>query len=302
MKKLFQSQRVAAHRLYAHYKASMKVNSVAGFSIRPTALVLGPSGVGKSVVARCIAASAKVPIFETSLSSWTPINSTSTGHGKSSTVDSFVDFIDKNGDVLFERKKKVVVFIDEIDKLSQSATDNSNWCSLVWSEIMRILDGRLIEFGVNPAMARQVHLSTYYIFAGAFQRLWDKETGVIGFVEQVEESRLEHDTIAQAGILPKELLNRITGTTVTVKPPSVDEITERLRQIEDSFFMKRDKRDLERDARHIITSGHYVRGIEQHFTRLACDQFTPAEFRDVDPDECDEEASENETLDEGCEP
>lgn len=304
MKKLFQSQRAAAHRLFAHYKASIKVNSVAGFSIRPTALVLGPSGVGKSVVARCIAASAKVPLFETSLSAWTPANSSATSHGKKSTVEEYVDFVERNAEVLLEKKQKMVIFIDEVDKLSQSATDNSNWCSFVWSEIMRMLDGRLKEFGIHPVLAKQAHLASYFVFAGAFQRLWDKETGVIGFVEQVEESRLEHDTLARAGILPKELLNRITGVTVTVRPPSVDEVTERLREIEDNFFLKRDLRDLERDAKGIITSGHFVRGIEQHFTRLACDQFTPTEYKNLDefwvsshPDDYEEE-QQSETLDE----
>ena len=171
---------------------------------------------------------------------------------------------------------------------------------------MRMIDGRLTEFGVKHVLAKQAYLGSYFIFAGAFQKLCDAETGVIGFVEQVEESRLEYDTLARAGILPKELLNRITGTTVTVKPPSVDEVTERLREIEDNFFLKRDLRDLERDAKGIITSGHFVRGIEQHFTRLACDQFTPTEYKNLDdfwvsahPDDYEEEAQkEGETLDE----
>jgi adenylate kinase family enzyme len=307
MQKLFQSQRAAAHKLFAHYKASFKVDSVAGFSVRPTALVLGPSGVGKSVVARCIATSAKVPLFETSLSAWTPTNSTATNNGKKSTIEEYVNFIERNSEVLLEKKKKLVVFVDEVDKLSQSATDNSNWCSFVWSEIMRMLDGRLNEFGIKRVLAKQAHLASYFIFAGAFQRLWDKETGVIGFVEQVEESRLEHDTLARAEILPKELLNRITGMTVNVRPPSVDEVRARLIEIEDNFFMKRDLKEVERDAKSIITSGHFVRGIEQHFTRLACDQFTPKEYKDLEiwgpshPDDYEDDET-SETLDEGCEP
>ena len=300
MKRLFFGQRAAAHRVYAHYKASMATNPVAGFSVRPSALILGPSGVGKSHVARVVAKTASVPMLELSLSSWTPTNSKATDNGKTSTIEQFVQFIDAQSGTLFDRYQKLVIFVDEVDKLSMSATDNSNWCAFIWTELMRMLDGRLTEFGVDPTLAKQCVLGSYFIFAGAFQRTWDKRNGTasIGFLEQVEEATLGYSDIAKAGIMPKELLNRISGVCVTVGPPDVDEVAERIRAIEDSFFMKRDDCEIERDAKAILTSGLYVRGIEQHFTRLATEQFVPAAYKEQPQEDDYEDDGDENILDE----
>ena len=238
-------------------------------------------------------------MWEVSIGSWTPVNAKS-AEGNNSTIAEYIGFIERNGDYLFKQHKKLVVFVDELDKLSQSATDNANWCSFVWSELMRVIDGRLVEFGVNTHLARQAQLSTYFIFAGAFQRLWDKRTGKIGFLEQVEDAELDLAAVSRAGILPKELLNRVSGMTVFVSPPGVDEIVDRLREIEDTFLMSRHEKDLERDAKDILTSGQYVRGIEQHFTKLAVDQFVPDTLKDELPEHPDniEDAQKEETISE----
>jgi adenylate kinase family enzyme len=270
--------------------------------VRPTALILGPSGVGKSHVARVVAKTAGVPILELSLASWTPTNSKATDNGKMSTIEQFAQFTEAQSGTLFDRYQKCVVFIDEVDKLSMSATDNSNWCAFIWTELMRMLDGRLTEFGVDPTLAKQCVLGSYFIFAGAFQRTWDKRNGTasIGFLEQVEEATLGYSDIAKSGIMPKELLNRISGVCVTVGPPDVDEVAERIRAIEDSFFMKRDDREIERDAKAILTSGLYVRGIEQHFTRLATEQYVPAAYREQPQEDDYEDDGDDEVLLDEC--
>lgn len=280
----------------------MVTNPVVGFSVRPSALVLGPSGVGKSHVARVVAKTAGVPILELSLASWTPTNSKATDNGKLSTVEQFAQFTEAQSGTLFDKYQKCIVFIDEVDKMSLAATDNSNWCSFIWTELMRMLDGRLAEFGVDPTLAKQCVLGNYFIFAGAFQRVWDKRNGTksIGFLEQVEESTITYGDIARAGIMPKELLNRISGICVTVGPPSVDEVTERLRAIEDTFFMKRDEKEIERDAKAILMSGMYVRGIEQHFTRLATEQFVPAAYKEEPPEDDYREEGDDEVLLDEC--
>lgn len=302
MKKLFYGQRAAAHRIYAHYKASMLTNPVVGFSVRPTALILGPSGVGKSHVARVVAKTAGVPLLELSLASWTPTNSKATDGGKPSTIEQFAQFTEAQSGTLFDRYQKCIVFIDEVDKMSLSATDNSNWCSFIWTELMRMLDGRLAEFGVDPTLAKQCALGNYFIFAGAFQRVWDKRNGTksIGFLEQVEDATLTYQDIVRAGIMPKELLNRISGICVPVSSPSVDEVAERLRAIEDTFFMTRDPQDIERDAKTILTSGLYARGIEQHLTRLATEQYVPAEYKEEPQEDDYREDGDDETILDEC--
>jgi hypothetical protein len=87
---------------------------------------------------------------------------------------------------------------------------------------------------------------------------------------------------------------------VTVGPPDVDEVAERIRAIEDSFFMKRDDREIERDAKAILTSGLYVRGIEQHFTRLATEQYVPAAYREQPQEDDYEDDGDDEVLLDEC--
>jgi hypothetical protein len=274
--RLFAAQRDAAAQVRAHYLAALHGGRVAGFGIRPASLLLGPSGTGKSFIARAVAGWQKTPLFETSLGAWVPTSAK--GHP---TIEAYVELVRRQADFLRQQKGKIIVFIDEIDKLSQQASDNSNWCSFVWTEVMRLMDGRLEEFGVDPGLARHARSGTYFICAGAFQQLWEQETGTVGFVEELETARMDFSTIARAGILPRELLNRAGGLTVFVAPPRVDEIAGRLRQIEEHFRIQRSAGDLERDARRILTGGQFARGLEEHFTRLACRRFLPPDLVDT---------------------
>lgn len=274
--RLFAAQRIAAQQVRAHYLASLHGGRVAGFGVRPASLLLGPSGTGKSFIARAVAGWQKTPLFETSLGAWVPTSA----KGRP-TVEAYADLVHRQADFLRQRKGKIIVFIDEVDKLSQQASDNSNWCSFVWTEVMRLMDGRLEEFGVDAGLARHARFGTYFICAGAFQQLWEQETGTVGFVEELETARMDFSTIARAGILPRELLNRAGAHTVFVAPPRVDEVVARLRQIEEHFGMNRGAGDLERDACRMLTGGQFVRGLEEHFTRLACRQFLPPDLADT---------------------
>jgi len=129
--------------------------------------------------------------------------------------------------------------------------------------------------------ARHARFGTYFIFAGAFQQLWEQETGTVGFAEELETARMDFSTIARGDILPREFLNRAGAHTVVVAPPRTDEVVTRLRQIEEHFGMNRAGGDLERDARRMLTGEQFVRGLEEHLTRLAFRQLLPPDLAEI---------------------
>jgi len=268
--KFFRSQKQSLRRLIAHYKAALNSKSVDGFRIKPASLLIGPSGTGKSFIAQALAANVKAPALYLSLGNWTPIGSKGAGdNNENSTAATILSFIDRHLPAI-ERGTPPVIFIDEADKFStQENAGNSNWTNIVFNELLRMIDGKWKEFGIEANAMTMAYLKTCYFLSRARSKRPGAKTGSLDFVEQLEKNGLDWSDLQSTNAMPDELLNRIGSTIISIKPPGVDELSERIQNINGFHRVVMTQAAAEAEAKRILLSGQFIRGLESYFTSLA---------------------------------
>ena len=130
----------------------------------------------------------------------------------------------------------LTIIIDEVDKARQTTDSNHSWTRAVLDEIFALLDGgeRLQDFRPSATALSNLRRS-WILAAGAFQDLYRKELGgeEIVFPEEIEKLEpMTYDRIVETGWLPDELLNRLAGDLVEVRPPGVEEFSQVMEAIE----------------------------------------------------------------------
>jgi hypothetical protein len=182
------------------------------------ALLAGPTGAGKSAIARRLAEKLGAHLLHLSYGGWLP-----QGVGKDYQPTTY-----KILEAAAEHRR-VLVFIDEFDKLgNQSST--TEWHRSVMADIYLILDGvwpiaaYRRHAKVESAVANPKTDNVYILAAGT----WQSATGSapksrIGFGGPGQENSIEA-LIRETQAIPTELLARFHQDIILLSYPSPDEI------------------------------------------------------------------------------
>jgi DNA polymerase III delta prime subunit len=185
--------------------------SITALKLRANFLLLGPTGTGKTFLAKEVAREMQVPFLTVSVSDWIILGGSS--RGSSVTWPNIVNFIKKN-----RNKKGAIIFVDELDKCGH----DSNWNAFLRSEIFSLCDSRTplglndlddddrIDANIEEVESFLSH-KTMIIGGAAFQSIWeDQSAPVLGFNPEPSSPNPPqlHDL---AKHLPRELINRFSS-------------------------------------------------------------------------------------------
>jgi hypothetical protein len=183
-------------------------------------LVVGPSGTGKTHLARCLASECSVPYLELCATNWIPLGASERG-----ARPSWLDVAD-----FCYAHPQGIICLDEIDKCGE----RSPWMTYLRVEIFSLLDRRcpanliwrpdeaeLDDGSVGQArikVAKHLDGGMLLVGAGAFQDLWDAQREAAGFhsraTAKAAAHTLSHQTMAQ--VIPVEILNRFVSPVLAI--------------------------------------------------------------------------------------
>lgn len=197
--------------------------SIATLKLRTNFLILGPTGTGKTFLAKEIAREMQVPFLSVAVSDWIILGSNT--RSGSITWPTIVKFIKRN-----KHKKGAIIFIDELDKCYH----DSNWNSFLRSEIFSLCDSRT-PLGLNDTDDDQYEYTdiesvesflahnTMIIGGAAFQGIWEEQSApTLGFNPQpIPPTPPQLHDLARH--LPRELINRFSSEIFILPTLSKDD-------------------------------------------------------------------------------
>jgi hypothetical protein len=187
-------------------------------SIRPNVCLLGPSGVGKTHLARAIGTLMDVPTYYVNVSTWAVLGSSH--RGASHTWPCIFQFLENCAN-----KQGAIVIVDEIDKVG----DNTSWTTYLRSEVFDLLDwripknladadGDMIAESRIIAAEEVLRKKAMIIGVGAFQSIWEiQRKEMIGFLPGQSDLHAP-DSNDLSKTLPRELVNRFGSNILTIPP------------------------------------------------------------------------------------
>lgn len=206
-------QKSIYERLCAVARACLFVDrtSIGPLKLRANFLLIGPTGTGKSFLAREIAKEMRVPFLSVSASDWIILG----GNTRGSTVTwpNIVQFIKKSS-----KNQGIIIFVDELCKVHH----DSNWNAFLRAEIFSLCDGR-VPLGIkdsddDPLSKEEIEEVEFYlshktmiIGGAAFQGIWEKQSSpILGFNPEPNTPTPPH-LHDLAKYLPRELINRFSS-------------------------------------------------------------------------------------------
>jgi len=189
------------------------------FPVRPRSNILltGPTGLGKTEVARTVASKLELPFLEIVFTDWLPMGTS--GRGSTHTWPLILRFI--------ERYAVGMIFVDELDKAG-----DDNWNRYITLELFNLLDHKIAANILDEDVddnddlnkrrkelaAAQKRLRERFLIvgAGAFQSLCEGRSHHLGFGAAEPERPLELNELAR--VLPRELTNRFRGKIIHMQP------------------------------------------------------------------------------------
>jgi ATPase family protein associated with various cellular activities (AAA) len=259
---LTRSQQAAATKLQLLYKAKRSGLSAGGITPSLHPLLIGSSGSGKSFLVRSLAKRLKIPLFETTMSSWLPQG----GRAQVPTGRQLARFLQDQG------SDGAIVFVDEIDKL-RSQQDNSEYGRHLLDEVMALLSGIVERWdGWSPETVQILRDKTFIISAGTFQHMYqDQASQSPG--EAWQQMSIA-DRIWEQKCLPEELLMRLSSSMIELQAPDHEEIVARLMKIhvDMGVAMMLTPEELSAVASGILRGRCNMRGLQTYITDIWMEQ------------------------------
>ncbi|MBC7980859.1 MAG: ATP-binding protein [Armatimonadetes bacterium] len=196
------------------------------FRPRTSVLLIGPSGTGKSHIAKELARQCNLPFWEANMANWIVLGARSETH----TFKLLADWIHQHD--------SGVIFTDELDKLSGSGSD---WLNSVRLETHDLLDGRVPNAAVVPSgiskleelaglhsgeltqdfmmadIREKLRTRFFVIGAGAWMGGWQENRQQLGFNSTTSADRRPDRRQILQSISP-ELLQRFRRDVIYLDP------------------------------------------------------------------------------------
>ncbi|MGB6220095.1 AAA family ATPase [Haloferula sp.] len=206
-------QKAVYNRLCAIGRACLTVNrsALGPLKLRTCFLLLGPTGSGKTFLARAFSKEMNLPIMSMSTSDWILMGSTE--RGARSTWPAIFDFIER-----VKHQQGAVIFIDELDKCAS----DSPYTSFLRAEVFSLCDGSVPMNLKNSEgeliqesrilEARDFLVNKTMILAGAaFQEIWEVQSKPsMGFLPS-DSGDTDPELPDLARFLPREMINRFSS-------------------------------------------------------------------------------------------
>lgn len=251
-KSLLTGQRAAFDDLRGMLRARRQGLSAGGIRPRLHALVLGPSGAGKTHAIRSFARAEKLPIFEQSAASWLPLG----GRSDTPTAKKIAQFVGGNDEG--------VIFLDEVEKpFPQNFLTASAWERANADELMSLLDARVGSWdGWNVALAEKLASQYFIVVAGAWQHIYQAALPAHELLGGEWSNLSILDGFLEENHLPAELLNRVSAKLIEVLAPSREELICMVKNVQRDLGIPEDDTEAQCVASEIAMERKGVRGVE----------------------------------------
>jgi hypothetical protein len=259
---LTRSQQAAATKLELLYQAKRSGLTAGGITPSLHPLLIGSSGSGKSFLVRALAKRLKIPLFETTMSSWLPQG----GRAQVPTALKLARFLQDQG------CDGAIVFVDEIDKL-RPQEQNSEYGRHLLDEVMGLLSGIVERWdGWSPDTAQILRERTFIISAGTFQHMYQAQAS--RSPDEAWQQMSIADRIWEQKCLPEELLMRLSSSMIELQAPDHDEIVNRIMRIHADMgvSMMLTPEELSVVADRILRGRCNIRGLQTYITDIWMDQ------------------------------
>jgi len=212
------AKKVLSVAIYNHNK---RLNDESGLIKKSNILLAGPTGCGKTLLAKTLAKMLGVPFVIADATNLTEAGYV--GEDVEACLQKLLEMAD--GDL--ELAQKGIVYLDEIDKIARTGENKSDIRDIsgegVQSSLLKLIEGCEVSVNTkgNHFQMGKVTFNTsnvLFICGGAFEGLFDnEENNPIGFgsgklevvdAEQMANEKLTSDALKKYGLMP-ELIGRL---------------------------------------------------------------------------------------------